>query len=131
MAATTADEANALIAAAKCDLCYLPPGLEMYAILAALIDVANGGTVPDAQTLASEANCLLCYLTPGMVPYAILQAIRGITGGGTGSGGLSGSGSPEGVETANPGTTYWDATGKIFWVKDTGAGNTGWYRLVG
>ncbi len=87
MAATTADEANALIAAAKCDLCYLPPGLEMYAILAALIDVANGGTVPDAQTLASEANCLLCYLTPGMVPYAILQAIRGISSGGGGSSG--------------------------------------------
>src|SRR6266446_7007721 len=95
MAATTADEANALIADAKCDLSCLPPGLVSYAILAALIDVANGKAVPDATTLASEANCLMCVLSPGMVPYAILQAIRNLTSGGGGLSGVTcGSGVP-------------------------------------
>src|ERR1041384_5520300 len=87
MAATTADEASALLADAKCDLSCLPPGLVWYAILAALIDVSNGVAVPDASTLASEANCLLCVIPPGAVPYAMLQAIRGISGGGGGGGG--------------------------------------------
>lgn len=44
---------------------------------------------------------------------------------------LSGAGSPEGVKTAGVGRTYWDTTGKILWIKDSGTGNTGWYQLVG
>ncbi|HEX2878862.1 MAG TPA: hypothetical protein VHO25_04930, partial [Polyangiaceae bacterium] len=56
-------------------------------------------------------------------------------GSGGGGGGAtapgSGSGSPEGVETAPPGTPYWDATNKIWYVKDTGTGNTGWASQVG
>lgn len=52
-----------------------------------------------------------------------------VTGGG--GGGEAGAGSPEGVVTADPGTTYFDTTNEIFWVKQTGAGNTGWYQLVG
>jgi hypothetical protein len=51
--------------------------------------------------------------------------------GSSSSSGLQGIGSPEGVVTAEPGQTYWDSTGDIFWVKDTGSGNTGWYQLVG
>lgn len=49
---------------------------------------------------------------------------------GAGSGGgLSGSGSPEGVETAGPGRTYVDtATGDLY-VKQTGTGNTGWVMV--
>jgi hypothetical protein len=42
---------------------------------------------------------------------------------------LSGAGSPEGVETANPGKQYWDTAGtagNILYVKKTGTGNTGW-----
>lgn len=39
---------------------------------------------------------------------------------------LYGAGSPEGVVTATPGRTYWDQTGDILWVKDSGSGNTGW-----
>lgn len=66
------------------------------------------------------------------IEQKILGAIRDNGGvGGGGSGGLSGAGSPEGVVTADAGTTYWDATNEIFWVKDTGSGNTGWYQLVG
>lgn len=52
------------------------------------------------------------------------------SGSGSGGGGLSGSGSPEGVETAEPGTTYWDATNNVFYVKDSGSGTTGWREII-
>ncbi len=37
-----------------------------------------------------------------------------------------GAGSPEGVITASQGSTYWDTSGQMFYVKDSGSGNTGW-----
>jgi hypothetical protein len=40
-----------------------------------------------------------------------------------------GSGSPEGVITAAPGSLYMDTTGKV-WKKATGTGNTGWSELA-
>ncbi len=39
---------------------------------------------------------------------------------------LSGSGSPESVVVAPPSTLYRDVTGGKLYVKETGAGNTGW-----
>ena len=42
---------------------------------------------------------------------------------------LSGSGSPEGVVTANPKVLYMDengTAGNILYVKKSGVGNTGW-----
>lgn len=42
---------------------------------------------------------------------------------------LTGSGSPEGVETANPTQLYMDTAGgagTILYIKQTGTGNTGW-----
>lgn len=50
--------------------------------------------------------------------------------GGGGGGGLAGAGSPEGVVSASPGTTYLDTTTDGFWVKKTGTGNTGWIQLI-
>ena len=48
------------------------------------------------------------------------------------TGNFSGSGTPEGVVTASPGATYTDvADPPLFWVKITGAGNTGWRQLIG
>jgi hypothetical protein len=127
MAATTASEANALIADATCDMSCLPPGLVMYAILAALIDVGNGLPVPDAQTLASEANCLLCYLSPGMVPYAILQAIRGISSGGGGSGGVTcGAADPVAAPSGTCGLYYRTNDGSLW--KWNGAA---WGQILG
>lgn len=38
----------------------------------------------------------------------------------------SGTGSPEGVVTAIPGSTYVDVSNGNLWVKQTGTGNTGW-----
>lgn len=70
-------------------------------------------TFPDPCATEFMANILAC------------------TGGsGSGGGGESGTGSPEGVVTAEPGTTYWDSVGQEFWVKSTGSGNTGWVSLV-
>ena len=128
----TADEVQTLIDGVPCDLCNSTPGLAMYMVAAALIDLSNGQPVPDTtQGLISEANCLFCLVPSGLLPYVMIQAIRGISTGGGGGGGESGVGSPEGVVTANPGTTYFDTLNKIFWVKQTGAGNTGWFQLVG
>lgn len=53
-----------------------------------------------------------------------------VAGGGGGSGTLHGSGSPEGVVTANVGTLYFDETTPGLWGKTAGSGNTGWTQLV-
>jgi len=60
----------------------------------------------------------------------ILIVMNGGGGGGSGGGGKSGTGSPEGVVTAAPGTTYLDASTGAFWAKKTGTGNTGWIELI-
>lgn len=71
---------------------------------------------------------------PRPVPYTFHESIdlgsSGLGGGSGGSGGLQGAGSPEGVVTADPGTTYVDSTGHAFYVKETGSGNTGWLQYV-
>lgn len=50
------------------------------------------------------------------------------SGAGAGAG-LVGAGSPEGVETAEPGTTYYNTSDGSFWVKQSGSGSTGWVQL--
>jgi hypothetical protein len=62
----------------------------------------------------------------------IVEILNNSGGGGGGTGATySGSGSPEGVQSGNPGNVYWDATNNVFYVKDTGTGtNTGWRELV-
>lgn len=61
----------------------------------------------------------------------ILQAMNGGSGGGSVTsysvgGNFSGSGSPEGVVTANKGATYTDTTNQQFYFKTTDGTNTGW-----
>lgn len=48
------------------------------------------------------------------------------------SGGSSfiGTGSPEGVVTADPGAFYADESTNSIWVKETGTGNIGWEQYV-
>lgn len=43
---------------------------------------------------------------------------------------LYGSGTPESVQTANVGVSYWDTFNKSFWVKDVSSTNTGWFQLI-
>lgn len=82
-------------------------------------------------TFFSEGNEPRRPDTLWKIDQKILGAIRDGAGGGGGGTGLSGAGSPEGVQTAAVGTTYWDTTGEVFWVKNAGVGNTGWFQLVG
>lgn len=49
---------------------------------------------------------------------------------GAGSGTVMlGTGSPEGVSTADAGAFYWDQSAEQLYFKDSGVGNTGW-RLI-
>lgn len=61
----------------------------------------------------------------------ILDVLNGgLPPSGSGSG-LIGNSDPEGVVTADPGTTYYARTSQTFWVKETGTGtNTGWTELI-
>lgn len=115
--------------------CCVPQGDLMYAMLAALIDVGEGRTVPtDINDLMEEISCLKCAVQPGDVPLLMLGAIAGITsGGGSGAAGIVGIGSPEGAVVAPVGTSYFDITipGQVsVWFKRTGAGNTGWEQYI-
>ena len=51
-------------------------------------------------------------------------------GSGTGGAGIVGVGSPEGIVTATPGTSYFDTSTNSFWYKRTGSGNTGWFQEI-
>lgn len=54
-----------------------------------------------------------------------------IAQGPAGGSGEAGVGSPEGVVTAAPGTTYTDTGDGSFYVKASGSGNTGWLPISG
>jgi hypothetical protein len=43
---------------------------------------------------------------------------------------LAGTGSPQGVVSAPPGSTYLDVSTNNFWAKNSGMGNTGWVLLI-
>ena len=85
----------------------------------------------DAQSLINTAvaNGYLA-LSDRDLKMALLASACGGGGGGSGGAGIVGNGSPEGVVTAPPGTTYLDSSGDHFWYKRTGVGNTGWIELI-
>lgn len=117
-----------LIDQAACTDCQIPQGFVWYAVLAALIDVNNGVAVPtDSATLMAQASCLEGCIPAGYLPYVILQAVRGVSSLPTGN---AGAGSPEGVVTGAPGSTYYNTSDQSFWVKGSGTGNTGWQQVV-
>ncbi len=114
---------------ASCLECGIPPGMENSVIIYLLCQIA--GMNCDAQTLVDGAKCLECGIPPGMERAVMIYLLCQITnGGGVGGGGLAGAGSPEGVVTANPGTTYTQTDTGSFWTKLTGVGNTGWLELI-
>lgn len=72
----TAEQAQALLAEAKCLECKIPIGMAPWAVLAAAMDKANGDPVPDdPDALLAEASCLECVVPAGMVPYALAYTI--------------------------------------------------------
>lgn len=59
--------------------------------------------------------------------YLLCQLVDDAAGSGSS---LAGAGDPEGVVTADPGSTYLNTSDGSFWVKQTGSGNTGWLELI-
>ncbi len=86
----------------------------------------------DPNTLYQEANCLGCNSNASMAEMLMLALLQRMVGGGGGTGGagLVGTGSPEGVVTATPGTSFYDTTGFAYYYKTSGSGNTGWQQVV-
>ncbi len=73
--------------------------------------------------------------TQRVLEVKILNRLNATGGGGGGSGtggsGVVGTGSPEGVVTAAPGTLYFDSTADSMWIKETGVGSVGWIQVIG
>lgn len=65
-----------------------------------------------------------------MADVALSEALIDGTNWQGGSPVLGGSGSPEGVVTAPPGTVYRDVSGGVLYVKQTGTGDAGWAALA-
>lgn len=112
----------------------------------------NAGNVRGAQGLAGPANTLaIGTVTTGAAGTAAAATITGAAPAqtlsltipkgdpGTGGGGesayeLRGTGMPNGVVTASPGTYYTDTAGTNGawrWIKTSGTGNTGWVVIKG
>lgn len=89
--------------------------------------------VCNPNTVLADAGCFMC-LTPGQVELVITQLLCNISGGGGGTGSScchSGTGSPEGVVSGDPGHTYVDTSNGFFYVKTSGTGTTtGWLVIV-
>lgn len=83
-----------------------------------------------------EAACTsgIACLDSRNLMVVIAEGTNQNSGGGGGSesggGGEAGAGSPEGVVTADPGTTYLDTATNSFWAKATGSGSVGWVQLI-
>ncbi len=122
-------EQNDLATSAACFM-GMPP-IQLKAVQIALLCAAINGTTLscDKDSLAEAAKCYM-----GMPPIQqdaviivlLCQLLASISSGGT----FAGTGSPEGVLTANPGSTYLQLDGGNFWVKESGTGNTGWVELI-
>lgn len=84
----------------------------------------------EPNTLLDSARCFQCLSQKELQQVVTYLLCQILSNGSSGSAGLSGAGSPEGVVTANPGTTYVNTTDESFWVKKTGTGNTGWIKLI-
>lgn len=93
-----------------------------------------GVTMTQAEIMA-EATCFTCLgmsLAQAVTLVLLNEISAEIAGGGTGTGGAGvvGAGSPEGVVTAPPGTSYYDTVGLAFWYKTSGVGSVGWTQVV-
>lgn len=84
----------------------------------------------DAASVAAASATVLIPDNPAYATTGRWISISLGSGGGGGGTGLSGTGSPEGVTTASPGTTYIDTAAPALYGKVTGTGNTGWQVFV-
>jgi hypothetical protein len=114
---------------ANCFSC-IAPGKKLDVLIYLFAQLANVTT--DPQTLMTDAKCFSC-IPEGKKMDVLLWIACNLSsgGGGTGGPGIVDVGSPEGVITAPPGTSYLDSSTDNFWFKASGSGNTGWVELIG
>lgn len=121
-----------IISESNCSIC---PGISLFesmeiAILKQiLIDLGDPMTQAEIN---AESGCFTCYgMSLGQAQILVLlNALSDSLSGGAGGGGEVGVVDPEGVVTAEPGTTYWNSANQTFWVKQSGSGDTGWVQLI-
>lgn len=123
----TAEEVQTLINDVPCDLCNAPPGLAWYMVAAAMIDLANGESVPmTTQELISQTDCLQCLVPPGLLPYVMIQALRGISTSISSGGGVTcGAADPVAAPSGSCGV-YFNTATQSFWAWDGAA----WVALI-
>lgn len=84
-----------------------------------------------ADALISRSQPFVFITGPSFPPANTPISVLIVSGSSSGSvSGITGTGSPEGAQTATPGITYYDSSTGQFWVKATGSGNTGWVLLI-
>lgn len=90
-------------------------------------DLFHGAGVP-SNALGEDGDVYVDDSTGDV--YAKAGGAWSIIQGAAGGSGESGVGSPEGVVSAPPGTTYVATDSNSFYVKTSGVGNTGWVALI-
>ena len=116
-----------IIAEAGCTVC--SGATTMFQTLAiSMLKQITGMTQAEVE---AESPCWICYGL-SQAEAAMLVLLNNLSGGGSGTGGAGsvGNGSPEGVVTAEPGTTYYDLVQPALWYKTSGSGNTGWTNTM-
>lgn len=88
------------------------------------------GNTMSPQQLIDASNAFQLIADRRMAEQVIVYLLNTLAISGVAGGGQSGTGSPQGVVTAPPGTTYYDTAAQAFWVKGSGTGNTGWVELL-
>lgn len=119
---------NELLDSAKCIGSCIPQGMQLPVLINIFAEIANMSTTPGE--LMDSAKCYASCIPERMQLPVLIYLATQIATNLSNVCCLSGTGSPEGVETANPGSTYLDASNGFFYVKQTGVGNTGWLALV-
>ncbi len=108
--------------------------LARLALLCEILQTLSPMASCDVGQLLEDGRCF-CPVTVDPSEIVELQLLCEIKAASTGGGGGGGTGmvgvvDPEGVVTADPGTSYSNRVLKTFWYKETGTGNTGWQQYV-
>lgn len=115
---------------AESSKCYCLNNVQTLSAIVYLLAQIEGSGMTIAQILDNSK----CYcLNEEQANKAIVYLLNRImVNGSIGGGGavLYGSGSPEGVETADVGALYIDTDTYSFYFKQTGSGNTGWVAVI-
>lgn len=108
----------------------LPTNAAGNIVLGTAVLYGNAGETNVSGWFKAGASIARDFGNPGEVRMALLGGKPGVTFGSAADVGIcSGSGTPEGAVTANVGSIYLRTNGGAltsFYVKETGAGNTGW-----